>query len=382
MKIVIAPDSFKGSLSSEEAAMAIRDGILRAMPEAETVLIPMADGGEGTVDSLVQATDGVKIYVPVQGPLKNEVTAAYGVLGDGITCVIEMAAASGLILVPAEHRNPMITTTYGTGQLIRHALDRGYRSFILALGGSATNDGGCGMLQALGLQLLDAEGQVVGVGGQALPHIKRIDASGWDERIISESRFIIASDVTNPFIGPEGASHVFGPQKGATLEMVEALDGALAHWADIMEEHTGISVHQMPGAGAAGGLGGAFQAFFPTITKRGIDVVIEQTKLDEHLQIASLVFTGEGQTDAQTASGKAPMGIAQAAQKLGIPVIVLSGSVGPGIEKLYEYGMTSIHSIVNGPMTLQEAMSRTPELLAQKAEQVMRTFLAGRKKVE
>ncbi|CAN7611636.1 glycerate kinase [Paenibacillus sp. LjRoot153] len=379
MKIVIAPDSFKGSLSSEEAAKAIRDGILRAMPAAETVLIPMADGGEGTVDSLVQATQGSKISVPVQGPLQEEVTGMYGVLGDGVTCVIEMASASGLVLIPTEHRNPMLATTYGTGQLIRHALDHGYRSFILALGGSATNDGGSGMLQALGLRLLDAEGSEIGAGGQALSHLIHIDASKWDERI-SESQFIIASDVTNPFIGPQGASYVFGPQKGATPEMVKALDGALTHWADLMAAHTGIAVHHLPGAGAAGGLGGAFQAFFPASTKRGIDVVIELTKLNEHLQDAHLVITGEGQSDAQTASGKAPMGIAQAAAKLGVPVIVLSGSVGQGIEKLYEYGMTSIHSIVNGPMTLQEAMSRTPELLAQKAEQVMRTFLAGRKK--
>jgi glycerate kinase len=380
MKIVIAPDSFKGSLSSEEAAKAIREGILRVMPTAETVLIPMADGGEGTVDSLVQATHGSKITVPVRGPLQDEVMASYGVLGDGITCVIEMASASGLVLIPEEHRNPMLATTYGTGQLIRHALDHGYRSFILALGGSATNDGGSGMLQALGLRLLDAEGHEIGAGGQALSHLTQIDASKWDERIIRDSRFIIASDVTNPFIGPQGASYVFGPQKGATAEMVEALDAALTNFANLMVAHTGIAVHYLPGAGAAGGLGGAFQAFFPASTKRGIDVVIEMTKLNEHLQDAHLVITGEGQTDAQTASGKAPMGIAQAASKLGVPVVVLSGSVGHGIEKLYEYGMTSIHSIVSGPMTLQEAMSRTPELLAQKAEQIMRTFLAGRKK--
>ncbi|NQX58786.1 glycerate kinase [Paenibacillus qinlingensis] len=380
MKIVIAPDSFKGSLSSEEAAKAIRDGILRAMPAAETVLIPMADGGEGTVDSLVQATQGSKISVPVRGPLQDEVIATYGVLGDGVTCVIEMASASGLELIPEEHRNPMLATTYGTGQLIRHALDHGYRSFILALGGSATNDGGSGMLQALGLRLLDADEREIDTGGQALSDLKRIDASMWDARVIRESRFIIASDVTNPFIGPQGASYVFGPQKGATPEMVETLDAALTNWADVMEAHTGIAVHHLPGAGAAGGLGGAFQAFFPASTKRGIDVVIEMTKLKEQLQDAQLVITGEGQTDAQTASGKAPMGIAQAASKLGVPAIVLSGSVGQGIEKLYEYGMTSIHSIVNGPMTLKEAMCRTPELLAQKAEQVMRTFLAGRKK--
>lgn len=379
MKIVIAPDSFKGSLSSEEVANAIKSGILRAMPEAETVLIPMADGGEGTVDSLVQATQGSKVYVPVQGPLQDEVMASYGVLGDGVTCVIEMASASGLVLIPEEQRNPMLATTYGTGQLIRHALDHGYRSFILALGGSATNDGGSGMLQALGLRLLDAEGRDIGAGGQALSHLTQLDATQWDERI-RELQFIIASDVTNPFVGPQGASHVFGPQKGATPEMVEALDAALVNFADVMAAHTGVAVHHLPGAGAAGGLGGAFQAFFPASMKRGIDVVIEMTRLNAHLQDAHLVITGEGQTDAQTASGKAPMGIAQAASKLGVPVIVISGSVGQGIEKLYEYGMTSIHSIVNGPMTLQEAMNRTPELLAQRAEQVMRTFLAGRKK--
>ncbi|MDR6549255.1 glycerate kinase [Paenibacillus qinlingensis] len=381
MKIIIAPDSFKGSLSSEGAAEAIKAGILRAMPEIETILIPIADGGEGTVDSLVQATHGQKITLQVQGPLQEEVTAMYGVLGDGVTCVIEMASASGLMLVPAEGQNPLMATTYGTGQLIKHALDQGYRSFILSLGGSATNDGGSGMLQALGLRLLDEEGREIGAGGQALTHLRHIDATNWDERIV-ESTFTIASDVTNPFIGPQGASHVFGPQKGATPEMVEVLDKALTHWADQMEAHTGIAVHHLPGAGAAGGLGGAFQAFFPSSTKRGIDVVIENTKLTEHLKHAQLVFTGEGRTDAQTASGKAPMGIAQAAAKLGVPVIVLSGSVGQGIEKLHEYGITSIYSIVNGPMTLQEAMSRTSELLTQKAEQVMRTFLAGSKKEE
>ncbi|WNR42642.1 glycerate kinase [Paenibacillus roseipurpureus] len=381
MKIVIAPDSFKGSLSSEAAARAIQEGILRALPDAEIVLIPIADGGEGTVDSLVQATQGKKVAVTVQGPLQEPVTASYGVLGNGTTCVIEMAQASGLMLVPAAQRNPLITTTYGTGQLIKHALDQGYRDFILALGGSATNDGGAGMLQALGLQLQDAEGRELAPGGQALAQLAQIDASQWDARI-QEAHFLLASDVTNPFIGPHGASAVFGPQKGATPEMVALLDQALAHWADLIEAHTGKAVHDMPGAGAAGGLGGAFQAFFPSRTRRGVDVMIELTKLVEQLDGASLVITGEGQTDGQTASGKTPMGIAQAAKLKGIPCIVLSGSLGKGIEKLYEHGVTSIHSIVNAPMSLQEAMSRTAELLAQKAEQVMLTFLAGKRKEE
>ncbi|NOV02047.1 glycerate kinase [Paenibacillus planticolens] len=376
MKIVIAPDSFKGSLSAKEAALAIERGIRKAAPDAETVLVPMADGGEGTVDSLIGATQGTTIQVPVRGPLLDEVTAEYGVLGDQKTCVIEMAAASGLILIREEQRNPWLATTYGTGQLIKHALDSGYRKFILALGGSATNDGGSGMLQALGLGLLDADGHPVPHGAQGLTQISRIDAADWDVRI-AQSSFTIASDVVNPFIGPQGASYVFGPQKGATPEMVEELDKALLHWADLMEAHTGIAVHNLPGAGAAGGLGGAFQAFFPSEMRRGVEIVMETCNFYQHLQSASLVFTGEGRTDAQTASGKAPMGIAQAAQKKGVPVVVLSGSIGQGVEILLEHGITSIHSIVNGPMSLQEAMDRTAELLTQKAEHVMRTYLAS-----
>ncbi|MZQ84176.1 glycerate kinase [Paenibacillus sp. 5J-6] len=377
MKIVIAPDSFKGSLSAKEAALAIAKGIQKAAPASDTVLVPMADGGEGTVDSLISSTQGRKIEVTVSGPLLDEVTAEYGVLGDNETCVIEMATASGLYLISEEQRNPWLTTTYGTGQLIKHALDHGYRKFILALGGSATNDGGSGMLQALGLALRDAEGQPVPHGALGLPKIRSIDAADWDVRI-GQSSFTIASDVVNPFVGPQGASYVFGPQKGATPEMVQELDEALRHWADIIETHTGIAVHHLPSAGAAGGLGGAFQAFFPSTVQRGVEIVMEQSNLSQHLEGASLVITGEGRTDAQTASGKAPMGIAQAAQKLGVPVIVLSGSIGAGVEALYDHGITSIHSIVNGPMSLQEAMERTEELLSQKAEQVMRTYLAAK----
>lgn len=377
MKIVIAPDSFKGSLSAKEAALAIERGIRKAAPDAETVLVPMADGGEGTVDSLVSATKGTTIQVTVRGPLLDDVAAEYGILGDKETCVIEMAAASGLCLISEEQRNPWLATTYGTGQLIKHALDSGYRKFILAIGGSATNDGGSGMLQALGLGLLDASGHPVPYSAQGLSQISRIDAADWDARI-EQSRFTLASDVVNPFIGPQGASYVFGPQKGATPEMVEQLDKVLHHWADIIEAHTGIAVHNLPSAGAAGGLGGAFQAFFPASVRRGVEIVMETCSLNQHLQGAALVFTGEGRTDAQTASGKAPMGIAQAAQMKGVPVFVLSGSIGQGVEALFEHGITSIHSIVNGPMPLQEAMDRTDELLTQKAEHVMRTYLAAK----
>jgi glycerate kinase len=262
LKIVIAPDSFKGSVSAAQAAIAIDRGIKRYLPESQTILIPVADGGERTMESLVTSTKGRRVHVLVKGPLQQPVHAEYGWLGDEKTCVIEMASASGLCLMPSERRNPMITTTYGTGELIKHALDEGCRHFILAIGGSATNDGGAGMLQALGLKLLDASGHSVGFGGGELENIVTIDDSEWDPRI-AESTFLIASDVQNPLVGIHGASHVFGPQKGATSEMVNLLDRYLQKWADLVESHTGIRVHDRAGAGAAGGLGGAFQAFFP-----------------------------------------------------------------------------------------------------------------------
>ncbi|WP_019120663.1 glycerate kinase [Brevibacillus massiliensis] len=373
MKIVIAPDSFKGSVSAMEAAIAIEKGIKRYLPDAKTLLIPVADGGEGTLDSLVAATGGKRVPVTVTGPLGSPVAAEYGLLGDGETCVIEMASASGLYLISPEERNPLVTTTYGTGELIRQALDDGCRRFILAIGGSATNDGGAGMLQALGMRLLNAKGEPVGFGGGELRQIAAIDDSGFDRRI-AEASFLIATDVQNPLVGPSGASHVFGPQKGATPEMAASLDEGLSHWADLIEAKTGMRIHDRPGAGAAGGIGGAFQAFFPAAMRRGIDVVIEYTGLRDALQGADLVFTGEGQIDFQTASGKTPMGVAQEAQKLGVPVFVLAGSIGRGISELYQYGITGIHSIVNAPMTLKEAMQRAPELLAERAEQVLRTY--------
>jgi glycerate kinase len=373
MKIVIAPDSFKGSVSATEAARAIESGIKRFLPDAETVLVPVADGGEGTMDSLVAATKGRIVEVMVTGPFGAPVEAAYGILGDGKTCVIEMASASGLCLVPKERLNPLTATTYGTGELINKALDDGCRNFILAIGGSATNDGGIGMLQALGMRLLAADGQPVGFGGQELANIVKIDDSAWDSRI-EECTFLIASDVQNPLIGPNGASRVFGPQKGATPEMVSLLDNHMSKWADLVEEKTTIRLHDLPGAGAAGGIGGAFQAFFPASMKRGIDIVIEYTGLSAALRGADVAITGEGQIDFQTASGKTPMGVAQEAQKNGVPTVVLAGSIGRGIDVLYQFGILSIHSIVNGPMSLQEAMERAPELLAQRAEQVMRTF--------
>ncbi len=381
MKVVIAPDSFKGSLRAIEAAKAIERGVKNALKTAETVLVPVADGGEGTMESLVASTNGHYVEVTVKGPLLTPVKAAYGILGDGETCVIEMASASGICLIDSTQLNPMAATTFGTGQLIKKALDDGLRKFILAIGGSATNDGGIGMLQALGMQLLDNDGIAVGNGGAELSRIVKIDDSKFDSRIAC-SEFIIATDVQNPLIGKKGASYVFGPQKGATIEMVRILDNNMSRWADLIETQTGIHLHDMPGAGAAGGIGGAFQAFFPSRTQRGIDIVIEYSKLADRLTKADCVFTGEGQIDFQTASGKTPMGVAEAARMKGIPVFALTGSIGHGIDVLYEHGITSIHSIVNAPMSLQEAITGAAELLEMTSEQVMRTYLASIRKIK
>ena len=381
MKIIIAPDSFKGSLSAVEAANAINKGVKNAYAEAETHLLPVADGGEGTMETLVSATNGEFREVTVIGPLGNEVKAAYGILGDGETCVIEMASSSGLALVPEGKLAPLVTTTYGAGQLIEKALNDGFSSFIIALGGSATNDGGAGMLQALGLKLLDRMGIEVGYGGGKLADIEKIDTRNFDLRIRS-STFLIASDVENPLIGLNGASHIFGPQKGATPEDVKILDENMRHWADQIASVTGVSLHNLPGAGAAGGIGGAFQAFFPAKMRRGVDVVLEYVKFHSYLENADLVITGEGQVDYQTASGKTPLGVAQAGMKGNVPTIILAGAVGKGVEVLYDYGVVSVHSIIDKPMTLKESMDQTAQLLEQSAEQIIRSYFYSRIKLE
>ncbi|GAB2548921.1 glycerate kinase [Gracilibacillus alcaliphilus] len=373
MKIIIAPDSFKGSLSAIDAANAMDRGIRKAFPQAETVLLPVADGGEGTLETLVTATKGEIREIHVAGPLGEEVLAAYGVLGDQQICVIEMATASGLTLISEEELSPLTATTYGTGQLIKQALDDGFNSFIIALGGSATNDGGAGMLQALGLKLLDKKGKEVGYGGGALNQIASIDISSFDARI-KDCMFLIASDVENPLIGPNGASHIFGPQKGATPEMVEQLDHNLAHFADQVEKATDIRLHDRPGAGAAGGIGGAFQAFFPCEVQRGIDVVLEYSRMAAFLSDANLVITGEGKVDGQTASGKTPLGVAQLAQKHDVPTIIIAGAVGAGAEILHSYGVVSIHSLINQPMPLEEAVDQAAVLLESSTEQIVRTY--------
>ncbi|HZG15494.1 MAG TPA: glycerate kinase [Candidatus Bathyarchaeia archaeon] len=373
MKIVIAPDSFKGSLTAQEVGVAIKKGVQKVAPTAEVVVMPMADGGEGTLQCLIDATGGQIWETPVKNPLGKDITAAFGILGDGNTCVIEMAAASGLYLIGQQERNPLLTTTYGFGQLIKAGLDRGCRRFILGLGGSATNDGGAGMLQALGYELQDEAGSSIAYGGGELGKLVRIETERADPRLAA-CTFVIACDVDNPFVGPNGASFVFGPQKGADAMAVQLLDDHLRHFANITEATTGVAIHDVPGTGAAGGVSGALLAFLGGTLKSGIDIVMETTGLAEVMQGADLVITGEGQVDFQTAQGKTPCGVARLAQKSGIPTIIIAGSIGQGIESLYKQGVTAITSIVNRPMSLDEAMAKAPELLEQAAEQIMRIY--------
>ncbi|HYE82960.1 MAG TPA: glycerate kinase [Clostridia bacterium] len=375
MKVVIAPDSFKGSLSAGEVADNIAKGVRKVFRAADIQCVPMADGGEGTVRSLVDSTRGEIVNVRVKGPILKEVDAFYGILGDGTTAVIEMAAASGLPLLGGDERNPMKTTTYGTGELIKHALDKGCRNIIIGLGGSATNDGGAGMIKALGARLLDKEGNDTGYGGGSLADIAAIDLGGMDERL-KGCRIVAACDVDNPLTGIRGASYVFGPQKGADEAMVQILDKNLEHYAEVALKVTGISIKDHPGAGAAGGLGGGLLAFLDAELKRGIDIVIEAAGLEEKIKDADFVITGEGMMDYQTQYGKTPYGVAQVARKYGIPVIAIVGSIGRNAEVLYDLGFCGIFSIIDRPLNLAEAMSGCAGLLERTSESIMRMVKA------
>lgn len=373
MKVVIAPDSFKGSLTAKEAAENIKLGIKRVYKDIDIECIPMADGGEGTVQSLVDVTGGKILTAAVTGPLLEKIEAFYGILGDGKTAVIEMAAASGLPLVSEEKRNPMITTTYGTGELIKNALDMGCRNIIIGIGGSATNDGGLGMAKALGVKFLDEAGEDIGHGGGSLSKLHTIDLSGIDDRL-KDCSITAACDVDNPLCGPRGATYVFGPQKGAQGDMLEILDRNLEHYARIVKDTLGVDIKDIPGAGAAGGLGGGLIAFLGVKLQRGIDIVIETVQLEKHIKDADLVITGEGMMDYQTQYGKTPYGVAQAAKKQGLPVVALVGQIGRNANVLYELGIDSIFSIVDGPMSLDNAIENGAELLQDAAERVMRLY--------
>ncbi|MBU3128220.1 glycerate kinase [Clostridium tagluense] len=377
MKFLLAPDSFKESMTAKEAADAMERGIRKVIPYAECIKVPMADGGEGTVQSLVDATEGELYKVLVKGPLGDEVEATFGVLGDKKTAVIEMASASGLHLVPRGKRNPLLTTTYGTGQLIKAALDKGVNHLIIGIGGSATNDGGAGMIQALGGKLLTLDNEEINLGGGYLNLLHKIDLDGLDKRL-KGTTIEVACDVTSPLTGKNGASYVFGPQKGATLEMVKILDDNLSHYAKIIKQQLGMDIESIPGAGAAGGLGAGLLAFFRAELKRGIELVTEHTKLKEKMQYTDYVFTGEGSIDAQTLYGKTPLGVALIAKEYNIPVIAFAGRIGDGVEALYEHGINSIIGILSEADTIEKALKKGPENIERTCENIARIILLNK----
>jgi glycerate kinase len=374
MKIVIAPDSFKGSLSALEAAKSIQRGIKNVDDGIETVIVPMADGGEGTVQSLIDASGGEIVELTVHDPLFREIKSFYGIMGDGVTAVIEMAAASGLPLLKPEERNPIKTTTYGTGELIKDALNRGCRNFIIGLGGSATNDGGCGMARALGVKFFDDKGRETGQGGGELSKIRSIDLSGIDQRI-RNAVFTAACDVDNPLCGANGASAVYGPQKGASEKEVIILDQGLNHFSQMVKQQLNLDIRNVPGSGAAGGLGAGVMIFLNATLERGITIVTRTARLKEKTMGADLVITGEGRIDFQTAFGKTPFGVAQIAKEKNIPVIAIAGSLGEGSKTLYEKGFDGVFSIINKPMSLQDAIDNAAELLENAAENIIRLWL-------
>ena len=376
MRVVVAPDSYKGSITALGVAEAIERGVRAVFPGADVSKVPIADGGEGTVDALVVATKGRIEERTVRGPLGDPVSARWGVLGDGETAVIEMAAASGLPLVPRERRDPRVTTTYGTGELVRAALDARLRKLVVGIGGSATNDGGAGFASALGVRFLDAAGRELPEGGAALARLERIDLSGLDPRLAA-ARIVVACDVDNPLIGSRGASAVFGPQKGATPDMVRELDAALARYAEVARAATGRDVAMEPGAGAAGGLGGGLLLFTPARLRSGVSIVLETTDFDALVKGADLVITGEGRTDFQTAMGKAPVGVAAAAKRHGVPVVCLAGGLGDGAGDVLTKGIDALASTVPGPMSLEECLARGAELVEAGAARLCRMVKVG-----
>ncbi|MDR0795590.1 MAG: glycerate kinase [Tannerella sp.] len=355
-KIVIASDSFKGCLSSLEITHAAEAGIRKVLPACEVVGIPVADGGEGTTEALVDAMNGRFVSCEVHDPLMNVIQVEYGILGDGHTAVFEMASASGLTLVPPDKRNPMLTTTYGTGEIIRDALQRGCRRFLIGIGGSATNDAGTGMLQALGYRFFDQTGNELGQGGQILEQIDSIDSSN-AHPALKESIFTIACDVNNPFSGENGAAYIYGPQKGADADMVRQLDKGLKHFATVIRTFSGKDIDPISGAGAAGGLGGGFLAFLSGTLKRGILMVLEALDFDNRIQYADLIITGEGKLDRQTGMGKTPAGVLEAGRRQQIPVVAIGGAL-ENSDALIKQGFLAALSIQPGPVSLDQAMDK------------------------
>lgn len=357
MKIVISIDSLKGSLTSIEAANAIKKGILSVDNKSDVVIMPLADGGEGTVEALVQGMNGEEKVISVTGPINEKVNATYGILKETNTAIIEMAQASGLPLVPAELRNPLNTTTYGVGEIIKEAIEKGCRNFIVGIGGSATNDCGVGMLQALGFEFYDENDNLVGLGGKVLNQIKRINTEN-KLKELDECNFKIACDVNNPLYGENGAAYIYGPQKGATKEIVKELDKGLKNFAEVVKKDLGKDIAHIEGAGAAGGLGFGFLGFLNSKLESGIKIILDEIKLEEVVKDADLVITGEGRLDNQTAMGKAPIGVAKLAKKHGAKVIAIAGCTTPDAVKCNEEGIDAYFSIVNKAMTIDEAMKK------------------------
>ncbi len=370
-KVLISPDSFKESLDGMEVSMAIREGLESAIDGVESICLPVADGGDGTIEALVKASNGSFMTTRVLGPLGVPIDAIWGVMGDGVTAVIEMARASGLALLTDEQRDPRYTTTFGTGQLIYEAIQKGYKKLIIGIGGSATNDGGVGMAQALGVKFLDQQGKELPFGGAPLINLKEIDTSNISSEI-SELSVLVASDVSNPLCGKTGASAIYGPQKGANPTMVLELDSALKNYADVISSTLGKNVELSPGAGAAGGLGAGLMAFMDAELRPGIDLVTEALDFDKYLQDCDLVITGEGAIDGSTIFNKAPVGVAKRAKKYNIPVIAFAGTLGDGYQKVYEHGIDAVFNVQNKPMSLQDSMKDTKELLIDSVNRVMR----------
>ena len=368
MKIVVAPDSFKESMSAKEVCDSIEKGLLSVSREWEIVKVPMADGGEGTLEALVDATNGKIFSEKTLNPLGEEITSQFGILGGKNIAIIEMASTSGLELISPEKRNPYITTTYGTGQLMLQALEQNVEEIILGIGGSATNDGGAGMLQALGAKLLDKNGDEIGFGGYELSKLNKIDFSNLDKRL-KKVKILVACDVTNPLTGENGSSYIFGKQKGATPEMIEVLDKNLLHYSEIIKRDLGFDVNNIPGAGAAGGLGAGLLTL-GAILKKGIEIVIEANELDKRIQGADLVITGEGSIDGQTRFGKTPYGVVSVAKKYNIPTITLAGNVGKDIDILYDYGFDTIFSIMQGVDTLENALKNGKDNIERTAKNI------------
>lgn len=377
MKIIIAPDSYKESLTAMEVATAIETGFRQVLPNAEYIKLPMADGGEGTVQSLVDASSGRIIECTVTGPLGEQVNGFFGLMGDGKTAIIEMAAASGLHLVSPEQRNPMLTTSFGTGELILAALDKGVEHIIVGIGGSATNDGGIGMAQALGVRLLDENNKSINYGGGALARLHHIDISDIDPRL-AKVKLEVACDVDNPLCGEKGASQVFGPQKGATPEMVVQLDTNLAHYAEIIKRDLGTDVKDMAGAGAAGGMGAALLGLFNAQLRPGIEIVMDAVNLADVLKDADLVITGEGRIDSQTIHGKTPIGVARTAKRFNKPVIGIAGCLSYDCDVVYDHGIDAVFSVVPRSVSLAEALAEAAINVELTARNVAAIYTLGR----